>query len=99
MGRALRALALAGVAGSAAAARCCCDLAAMAAPWGGVALKWEANAGSSCGRNDQNGTLTADAAPAAFNNFAALGTGVGAWSGGYDYFRVEMNFSGNPVRQ
>jgi hypothetical protein len=96
MGRALRALALAGVAGSAAAARCCCDLAAMAVPWGGVALKWEANAGSSCGRNDQNGTLTADAAAASFNNFAALGAGVGAWSGGYDYFRVEMNFSGNP---
>jgi hypothetical protein len=67
----------------------------MSAPWGGMALKWAANAYSSCGRNDQNGTLTVDSAPADFKDYKALGVGTGTWSGGYDYFRVDVNFSGN----
>jgi hypothetical protein len=78
------------------AVRCCCDLPAMSVAWGGLVLNWAANAGSHCGRHNQNGTLTVDSSSALFDNYPVLGSGTGVWTGGYDYFKVTLNFSGNP---
>jgi glycosidase len=66
---------------------CVCPPSDMTGVWGGIQLVFSSAEWSD---KAQNGTITATTAG---SDFSALGEGVGAWSGGYHYFKLELNFS------
>lgn len=74
----------------AAADGCVCPPANMTGTWGGIKLQFVAPAWDS---DHQNGTILADTSG---SSWAALGSGLGAWSGGYHYFKAFLNFSNAP---
>ena len=69
---------------------CLCPPSNMSGVWGGMKLVFT---GQNWSEAAQAGSISADPSG---SEYAALGSGVGEWSGGYHYFRASLNFSNAP---
>jgi hypothetical protein len=70
---------------------CVCPAEQMDGVWGGIRLTFRPHVGWAPA--NQSGDIVADTSG---SQYAALGDGVGAWSGGYHYFKAYINFSRVP---